>query len=207
MSENTIDLAAEVAACRDCAESFAATPTAHAPRPVLQIAASAKLCIAGQAPGWRAHQNRLPFSDPSGVRLRSWMGIDAERFYDATRVAILPMGFCFPGHAPNGGDLKPPKRCAERWRARLLEAHPALELIVLVGALAQNWHLGVRFGRSVSEVVGNWRDCYEEKGLEGVRHLPLPHPSWRNTAWLKRHPWFEVEVVPFLRDRVAKLTV
>ena len=162
------------------------------------MSGTARILIAGQAPGARVHASGLPFDDPSGDRLRDWMGVDREVFYDRARIAILPMAFCFPGYDAKGSDLPPPKRCAALWRERALSAMPQVELTLLVGGYAQGWHLPGK-KRPVTEVVRSWRDH-----LPGV--LPLPHPSWRNTAWLKKHPWFEAEVVPWLRARVATLT-
>lgn len=199
-------LEAEVRACRLCAEAFATTRTAHEPRPILQPSTSARLCLAGQAPGLRAYRSGKPFDDPSGVRLRSWMGVDETTFWDSERVAILPMGFCFPGHDANGGDLPPPRRCAETWRRRLFDAHPRFDLVLLIGAYAQGWHLPSDRGKgrpSLTERVRRWRGALE--GSDVPRILPLPHPSWRNNAWLKRNPWFEAETVPALRQAVAVL--
>ena len=189
---------AALSACRICAARFAATPTAHAPRPVFQIAPTARLLIASQAPGARAHASGLPFDDPSGERLRAWTGLGRETFYDPTRIAIVPMAFCFPGHDAKGGDLAPPRICAETWRARMLALLPALELTLLVGQYAQRWHLGRAAGRTLTETVRKWRAA--PAGL-----VPLPHPSWRNTAWLKRNPWFEAELVPWLRAEVSRV--
>ena len=189
---------AELSACRLCAGRFAATGTGHAPRPVFQIDPAAGLLIASQAPGMRAHRSGLPFDDPSGERLRAWMGIGRESFYDARRVAIVPMGFCFPGHDAKGGDLPPPRLCAETWRARMLALLPGLELTLLVGQYAQAWHLGTTLGTSLTERVRRWREA-----PPGV--IALPHPSWRNTAWLNRNPWFADEVLPRLRAEVARV--
>ncbi|MDQ1847943.1 uracil-DNA glycosylase family protein [Gemmobacter fulvus] len=191
------DLEARLLACRLCAHSFAATATAHAPRPVFWHATGARLLIAGQAPGARVHASGKPFTDPSGVRLREWLGLDEARFYDRTRIAILPMAFCFPGYNAKGSDLPPPPICAATWRAEVLAAHPQVQLTLAVGGAAIRWHLGHR--GSVSAAVAMWRD-----GLaRGI--LPLPHPSWRNTGWLNRNPWFAAELLPVLRDRVRLL--
>jgi uracil-DNA glycosylase len=189
---------ARLAACRLCAARFAGTATAHAPRPVFQLDPRARLLIASQAPGARAHASGLPFDDPSGDRLRAWMGIGRETFYDPARVAIVPMGFCFPGYDAKGGDLPPPRICAETWRARILALLPGIRLTLLVGQYSQRWHLGPAAGRTLTETVRAWREAPE--GL-----MPLPHPSWRNTAWLKRNPWFEAEVLPWLRAEIARL--
>lgn len=190
-------LACEIAACRHCADRFAATRTAHRPRPVARLSATARLLIAGQAPGARVHASGLPFDDRSGDRLREWMGIGRETFYDASRIAILPMGFCFPGYDAKGADLPPPPECAALWRARALAAMPQVELTLLIGQYAQGWALPGRM--SVTGRVAAWRDA-----PPGA--LPLPHPSWRNTGWLKRNSWFEEELVPWLRHRVRDLT-
>lgn len=186
----------DVATCRICAERFAATRTAHAPRPVFWVRPGARLLIAGQAPGQRVHQSGRPFTDPSGDRLRAWMGVDDDIFYDRDRVAILPMALCFPGYDEGGSDLPPPKICAQTWRHRILEHLPGVALTLLVGGAAQRWHLGTRLG--VTETVMGWRD-------HAPAVFPLPHPSWRNTAWLKRNPWFEAEVLPTLQTRVREV--
>jgi uracil-DNA glycosylase len=190
------DLQRRIAACRLCAPRFAATATAHAPRPVAWFAPTARLLIAGQAPGLRVHEAGRPFADPSGDRLRDWLGLDADAFYDRDRVAIVPMAFCFPGYDGKGADLPPPPICARTWRAEVIASLPRVQLTVLVGGYAHRWHLGARGG--VTETVRGWRD-----------HAPavfaLPHPSWRNTAWLKRNPWFAEELLPVLRIRVREV--
>ncbi|MCL5778873.1 uracil-DNA glycosylase family protein [Limibaculum sp. FT325] len=197
MHDPDTPLARRIAACSLCAEEFAATASAHAPRSVLRAAPGARLLIAGQAPGMRVHRSGLPFDDPSGDRLRDWMGIDREVFYDRSRIAIVPMAFCFPGYDAKGADLPPPRRCAQTWRAEVLATLPSIELTLVIGQYAQAWHLpGPR--RGVTETVADWRS-----GVPSV--LALPHPSWRNTAWLRRNPWFEAEVVPWLRAEVARL--
>jgi uracil-DNA glycosylase len=186
-------IAAEIGACRLCAGRFAATASAHAPRPVVRLSAVAPILIASQAPGARAHASGLPFDDPSGDRLRDWLGVDRATFYDRANFTIAPMAFCFPGYDAKGGDLPPPPVCAATWRARVLAAMPGVRLTILVGGYAQRAHLG-RGG--VTETVAGWREA-------GPGLMPLPHPSWRNTAWLKRHPWFEAELLPVLRARVG----
>lgn len=183
-------LAEEIRACRHCAAHLP-----HAPRPIIRVHAGARILIAGQAPGRLVHETGLPFNDPSGDRLRDWMGIDKEAFYDQTKIAVAAMGFCFPGTVA-GADLPPRKECAPLWRPRLLPLLPNVRLTLLVGTYAQRWHLGAR--KSLTEVVRAWKALPECA-------MPLPHPSWRNTGWLKRNPWFEAEVVPALRARVALL--
>jgi len=184
--------------CRICAERFAATATAHEPRPVLRVSPTARVLVAGQAPGARVHASGLPFDDPSGDRLRDWMGIDRATFYDQSRIAVVPMAFCFPGYDAKGADLPPPGICAKTWRAEVLAGLPDIGLTLLVGQYSQKWHLEARRGPSVTETVRGWRAF-------GPDTVPLPHPSWRNTAWLKKNPWFEQEVLPWLRARVAQL--
>ena len=189
-------LSRDITACRLCADRFAATETAHAPRPVLWARPGARILIAGQAPGLRVHRSGRPFTDPSGDRLRDWMGIDEETFYDRDRIAIVPMAFCFPGYDARGSDLPPPPICARTWRARLLDHLPDLRLTLLVGGHAQAWHLPGK--ATVTDRVAAWRD-------HAPRVWPLPHPSWRNTAWMKRNPWFEADLLPVLRARIREV--
>jgi len=191
-------LAARIRACRLCAGALP-----HEPRPVFRAAPGARLLIAGQAPGTRVHASGKPFTDPSGDRLRRWMGIDESVFYDESRVAIVPMGFCFPGLDAAGGDRPPRKECRATWHDALFEALPNIRLTLAIGAHAQTYHLE-RLGssgpkRNVTETVADWR-----RFADGAPRLfPLPHPSWRNAGWLKRHPWFETELLPDLRAAVA----
>jgi uracil-DNA glycosylase len=165
---------------------------------VLRARPSARLVIVGQAPGTRVHASGKPFTDPSGDRLRDWLGIDSAAFYDERRVAIIPMGFCFPGLDENGGDLPPRKECAPLWREKLFAELKQVRLTLAVGTHAQAWHLKGRTKASLTETVKAWRDY-------GPSIMPLPHPSWRNNAWVKANPWFEGELVPTLRRRVAKV--
>ena len=186
----------DIAACRLCADQFAATKTAHSPRPVTWFDRGARILIAGQAPGLRVHRSGRPFTDPSGDRLREWLGLEETTFYDRARIAIVPMAFCFPGYDANGSDLPPPKICSQTWHDQVIGGLGAVQLRVLVGGAAHKYHLGTRAG--VTEVARNWRD-----------HAPatfaLPHPSWRNTAWLKKNPWFAAEVLPALQARVKEV--
>ena len=191
-------LLTRISACRLCADRFAATATGHQPRPVLRVSPVARILIAGQAPGARVQASGLPFDDPSGDRLRDWMGIDRATFYDRRRIAVVPMAFCFPGTDAKGSDLPPPPVCARTWRADVLAGMGRLGLTLLVGQYAQAWHLGARRGKSLTETVRNWR-------AYGPALLPMPHPSWRNTAWLKKNPWFAEEVLPWLKAQVARL--
>ena len=189
-------LVRRIGACRLCAGRFAATATAHEPRPVPWFGGAARLLISGQAPGMRVHETGLPFNDASGDRLRDWLGIDRTAFYDRERVAVVPMGFCFPGYDAKGSDLPPPALCAETWRGEVLDALPGLRMRVLVGGSAILWHFGKG---KVGERVHDWRAALE------AGYWVLPHPSWRNTAWLKKNPWFETELVPELRRAVAEV--
>jgi len=189
-------LQSDVRACTECAAEFTKTASAHNPRPVFWLSESARILIAGQAPGVRVHDSGRPFTDPSGDRLRDWMGVSEDQFYDRERVAILPMAFCFPGYDANGSDLPPPRRCAQLWRAQSMALMPSIELTLLVGGYAQKWHLPG--AGSVTETVSNWREF-----APGI--FPLPHPSWRNTGWLKKHPWFETDLLPQLRARVSQV--
>ncbi|MEL6958173.1 MAG: uracil-DNA glycosylase family protein [Pseudomonadota bacterium] len=172
------------------------TRTQHSPKPVVWFSSDARLLIASQAPGLRAHVGERPFIDPSGDRLRDWMGIGHDAFYDRSKVAIVPMAFCFPGYDANGSDIPPPKVCGATWHQRVIPTLPNIRLRLIIGAASMRYHLGSR--TSVTEVVRGWRD-----------HAPgtfvLPHPSWRNNAWLKKNPWFEEEVLPALRARVKEV--
>ena len=201
---STLDrLVSQIRACRQCVEAPDGAPLPHAPRPVLRVSAHARLAVVGQAPGTRVHASGIPFSDPSGERLRDWMGVTAEEFYDERRVAIIPMGFCYPGQDAAGADLPPRRECAAAWRERLLKELPQIELMLLIGGYAQRWHLEGRSGASVTATVTDWRAVLSED--RRPRYLPLPHPSWRNNAWLRAHPWFDAELVPTLREEVRRL--
>lgn len=188
-------LLADIRACRICIDAPMGDPLPHEPRPVLQVSTTARLAIFGQAPGVRVHESGRPFTDPSGERLRAWLGIGEDIFYDASRVAIVPMGFCFPGLDAKGGDRPPRRECAGHWRARLMAMLPAVRTAILVGSYAQAWHLGVAAAPTLTQTVAHWRDF-------APRLFPTPHPSWRNNAWLKRSPWFETELLPALREAV-----
>lgn len=177
----------------------------HEPRPVLRVSSTARIAVCGQAPGTRVHASGVPFTDPSGVRLRGWMGLTDAEFYDDSRVAVIPMGFCFPGLGANGGDLPPRKECAPLWHRRLFGLLPNLDLLLLVGSYAQRWHLPERRGQPLSDVVGDWRMISRDGPTAThaqVCAFPLPHPSWRNNAWLKARPWFEAELLADLRKKV-----
>ncbi|MDT7044035.1 uracil-DNA glycosylase family protein [Candidatus Nitronereus thalassa] len=167
------------------------------PRPVIQLHPKASILIAGQAPGKKVHESGIPFDDPSGDRLREWMGVDREAFYDATKIAILPMGFCYPGTGKSG-DLPPRPECAQTWRAQLLAQVPHLQLTLVIGQYAQDYHLANLTYKTLTETVKAWKTFWPT-------HLPLPHPSPRNNIWLKRNPWFQEELLPILQSRTRKL--
>ena len=203
MADDLARLLAEIRACRVCVEQPRGAPLPHAPRPVLRAAASARIAICGQAPGTRVHASGVPFLDPSVDRLRGWMGVSPEEFYDETRVAIVPMGFCFPGLDSAGSDRPPRRECAPLWRERVLAALPRLELVLLVGSYAQHWHVPATRRSSMTDTVRGWRQIADVP--DAPRLIPLPHPSWRNNAWIKRNPWFEEELLPVLRADVRRL--
>lgn len=182
-------LLTDVRACTRCAKHLPLGP-----RPIVQLQASAKILIAGQAPGRKVYETGIPFNDASGDRLRSWLGISREVFYDAQQVAILPMGFCFPGTGKSG-DLPPRPECAPTWRAQLLSQLPNIKLTLVIGRYAQAYHLPNETG-TLTETVQSWPKYWPNV-------VPLPHPSPRNNLWLKRNPWFENELVPQLQNRVA----
>lgn len=186
-------LAEEARACRLCAGTLPLGP-----RPVLRVSSGARLLIVGQAPGTRVHESGIPWNDRSGDRLRDWLRLPREVFYDESRVAILPMGLCYPGVDARGGDRPPPRVCATTWHPRLRPLLRRVELTLLVGLYAQRYYLGSRRREDLTATVRAWRDYLPD-------FLPLPHPSWRNTAWLKRNPWFDKDLLPDLRMRIAAL--
>ncbi|MCP4326966.1 MAG: uracil-DNA glycosylase family protein [Alphaproteobacteria bacterium] len=186
-------LLAEVRACRICAAHLPLGP-----RPVLRMTAKARILIVGQAPGTRVHESGIPWNDKSGDRLREWMAVDGETFYDEARVAIMPMGFCYPGVLPKGGDKPPRPECAPTWHQALLGHLPNLSLTILAGQYAQGYHLGATRKKTLTETVRAWRDY-------GPDVIPVPHPSWRTGGWQKRNPWFDDEVLPELRRRIRQL--
>jgi uracil-DNA glycosylase len=183
----------DVRACRICTGVLPLGP-----RPVLRASSTARILIVGQAPGTRVHETGIPWNDPSGDRLRAWMNVDRDTFYDESRIAIVPMGYCYPGRDPRGGDLPPRPECAQHWLPKLLALLPNIEFAILAGQYAQRHYLGNRAKDSLTETVRNWREY-------SPRYLPIPHPSPRNTMWLRKNAWFEDEVVPALRKRVKAL--
>jgi uracil-DNA glycosylase len=191
-------LLAEIGACRICRDQPEGTRLPHEPRPVLQVSQAARILIAGQAPGTRVHASGRPFTDPSGERLRAWLGIGPDIFYDPAKIAILPMGFCFPGLDMHGGDLPPRPECAPAWREKVMALLPNIEVIAAIGLYAHRYHINSR--GSVRDTVANWRQW--ASGMPKI--YAMPHPSWRNTVWLKSNPWFEREVLPELKREIAE---
>jgi uracil-DNA glycosylase len=193
MTETLEQVSAAVRACAICAAHLP-----RGPRPTFQASATARILIVGQAPGTKVHETGIPWNDASGNRLRDWLALDPAVFYDDSRIAIVPMGLCYPGRAAGGGDNPPRRECAPAWHARLRAVMPALELTLLVGSYAQAYYLGKDRRSTMTETVAAWRDY-------APAFIPTPHPSWRTTAWLRRNPWFDAEVVPMLRQRVRAL--
>ncbi len=191
MTGSLDDLLREVRACRYCAASLPLGP-----RPVVIARSVARILVIGQAPGTRVHETGIPWNDRSGDRLRDWMALDRQQFYDPDLVALVPMGFCYPGRLPRGGDAPPRPECAPLWHDRILAGLPDIRLSILAGAYAQARYLGPRRGKTLTDTVRNWRE-------HAPRVMPLPHPSWRSTGLTRRNPWFESEVLPALRDLVA----
>ena len=191
--------------CRDEPLRGTAHQLPHEPRPVAVISTKARILIAGQAPGLKVHESGIPFNDASGDRLREWLQVDRDTFYDRDRFAIVPMGFCFPGYDAKGSDLPPRRECAPLWRLPVLAAMPQIELVLVIGQYAQAWHLQNERRGSVTETVLMWREILFANRSPAI--LPLPHPSWRNSGWIRRNPWFEEELLPVLRTRVTMLSV
>ena len=167
------------------------------PRPLFQLSPTARVLIVGQAPGRKTHEKGIPFDDPSGVRLRDWMGVSVDTFYDSSSIAILPMAFCFPGTGKTG-DLPPRRECAPAWRHPMLAYLKEVELTLIIGRYARDWHLPAREGQSLTETIKDW-----ESLVPSI--IPLPHPSPRNNRWLKQNPWFAEDVLPALKDRISGL--
>jgi len=189
MSKSLDKLVKEIKACNLCTDHLPLGP-----RPVIQVGSLARILIVGQAPGRRVHETGIPFNDPSGERLRLWMGINKEEFYDKDKVALVPMGFCFPGTGKSG-DLPPRPECADTWREKLLEQLPNIELTIVIGQYAQGWHFGSSNKQNLTETVKSWKEFWPNA-------IPLPHPSPRNNIWLRKNAWFENEVIPALQKAV-----
>lgn len=186
-------LLADIRSCRTCEAHLP-----HGVRPIVQASTNARLVIIGQAPGSRVHASGIPWDDDSGDRLRGWLGMERECFYDPERVALVPMGFCYPGKG-DGGDLPPRPECAPQWHERVLGAMPRMQLTLLVGQYAQKAYLPTKLRRSMTDAVRNYTAMPDAL-------FPLPHPAWRSRMWMAKHPWFEGEVLPVLRDKIAAAT-
>jgi uracil-DNA glycosylase len=186
------NLLTEIRSCTACAAHLP-----HGVRPVVQASTHARILIAGQAPGRRVHESGIPFDDPSGDRLRMWLGVDRQTFYDPHKFAIVPMGFCFPGTGKSG-DLAPRKECAPLWQDKLHAALPNIQLCLTIGLYAQAWHLGNKRERTLTQTVQNWQSFWPDV-------LPMPHPSPRNQMWLRKNEWFEADVIPVLQNRIRQL--
>lgn len=183
----------EIRGCDHCVQHLPLGP-----RPMIFAERGARIVVIGQAPGTKVHNTGLSWNDPSGERLRMWMGVDRETFYDHSRIALMSMGFCYPGRLPRGGDCPPRPECAPRWHGKVMALLPRVELVLLIGSFAQSHYLGELKKRTLTETVQAWREYAPD-------YLPLPHPSFRNNFWLKRNPWFEAEVLPEFRRRVKKI--
>lgn len=197
------ELSARARNCRICIEHPKGNPLPHEPRPVFTVSTKAKILIAGQAPGTKVYESGVPFQDRSGDTLRKWLGVDQATFYDPTKFAILPMGFCFPGQDKKGSDLPPRQECAPAWRQQFLDLMPQLKLLLVIGQYAQAWHLGPNRRKTLTETVADWRNIYD--GTENPKILPMPHPSWRSGIWIKKNPWFETDLLPMLARTVRNL--
>ncbi len=200
------DLLGAIRACRACVETPIGAPLPHEPRPVLRASATARILVASQAPGTKVHLSGIPFTDASGNRLRRWMGVDDATFYDVSRIAIAPMGFCFPGQDAKGSDLPPRRECLALWHDRLFATLPEFDLVLAIGRPAQAYHLkrlglGHLLGKGLTETVAAWRQVRASRN--DTRVYALPHPSWRNTGWLKANPWFEADLLPELQADIA----
>ncbi|MDP7602122.1 MAG: uracil-DNA glycosylase family protein [Rhodospirillales bacterium] len=190
---NLHDLLKEVRACEFCAPDLPLGP-----RPTVVAKSSAKIMIIGQAPGTKVHETGIPWNDPSGDRLRNWLSVTREIFYDGSKIAIMPMGFCYPGRLERGGDNPPRPECAPAWHEKILAGLPDIELTLLVGMYAQKYYLAEQNKKTLTETVRHWQEF-------APAMIPTPHPSWRTTAWLKKNLWFEAELLPVLQQKVRKL--
>lgn len=204
-AEQLTALIADIRACTLCRDTPRGEPLPVEPRPVLQLDPRARILVAGQAPGTRVYASGRPFTDPSGLRLREWMGIDETVFYDSARIAVVPMGFCFPGQDAKGGDLPPRRECAQTWHDRLFALASRPNLTLAVGLHAVRYHVALRgrpdlIGPALSPLVENWHVILEATGV-----MPMPHPSWRNNHWIRKNPWFSAELLPELRCRIAAI--
>ncbi|MEL6088786.1 uracil-DNA glycosylase family protein [Bartonella schoenbuchensis] len=203
--DQIIKLGEQIRSCRVCVECpHYFPPLPHEPKPVVYLSKTASIAIAGQAPGLRVHETSIPFNDRSGDRLRDWLGVTSDEFYDRSLFAIVPMGFCFPGYDQNKSDLPPRRECQEIWHEKVFQAMPQIKLVLAIGNYAQKWHIAELKHKTVSETVNDWKNILSIRQPRGYNVMPLPHPSWRNTFWLQQHPWFNDELIVYLRHLVRK---
>ncbi|ENN93580.1 uracil-DNA glycosylase family protein [Bartonella bovis] len=200
-----VKLGEKIRSCRVCSERpYYLPPLPHEPKPVVYLSNTASIAIAGQAPGLRVHESLIPFNDRSGDRLREWLGVTSDEFYDRSLFAIVPMGFCFPGYDQNKSDLPPRRECQEIWHEKVFQAMPQIKLVLAIGNYAQKWHIAGLKHKTVSETVNDWKNILSIRQPRGYNVMPLPHPSWRNIFWLQQHPWFYDELIVYLRHLVRK---
>ncbi|UTO29237.1 uracil-DNA glycosylase family protein [Bartonella harrusi] len=200
-----VELEKKIHSCRVCLyHPFYFPPLPHEPKPVVYLSNTALIAIAGQAPGLRVHETSIPFNDRSGERLRSWLDITKEEFYNRSHFAIVPMGFCFPGYDQNKSDLPPRRECREIWHKEVFQAMPQIKLVLAIGSYAQKWHIAELKHKTVSATVHDWRNILSIRQPQGYNVMPLPHPSWRNTSWLQKNPWFNDELIVYLRRLIRR---
>ncbi|WP_455475362.1 uracil-DNA glycosylase family protein [Bartonella sp. B17] len=200
-----IKLEKEIYSCRVCIEHpHYLPPLLHDPKPVVYLSNTASIAIAGQAPGLRVHESSIPFNDRSGEKLRNWLNVTNDEFYNRSLFAIVPMGFCFPGYDKNKSDLPPRRECQEIWHERVFQAMPQIKLVLAIGSYAQKWHIANLKYKTVSATVRDWKNILSIHQPRGYHVMPLPHPSWRNTSWIQKNPWFNDELIIYLRALVRK---
>lgn len=203
--DRIIKLGKDIRSCRICLEEpryFPSLP--HEPNPVVYLSHTASIAIAGQAPGLRVHESSIPFNDRSGKRLRDWLDVTSDEFYNRSLFAIVPMGFCFPGYNYSKADLPPRRECQEIWHEKVFQSMPQIKLVLAIGRYAQKWHISELNHKTVSATVQDWKNILSIHQPRGYRVMPLPHPSWRNTFWLQQNPWFNTELLVYLRHLIRK---
>ncbi|VEJ46099.1 uracil-DNA glycosylase family protein [Bartonella vinsonii] len=200
-----IELEKKIYSCRTCIQHpHYLPPLPHEPKPVVYLSDTASIAIAGQAPGLRVHETSIPFNDRSGERLRNWLNVTKEEFYNRSHFAIVPMGFCFPGYDQNKSDLPPRRECREIWHEKIFHAMPQIKLVLAIGSYAQKWHITELRHKTVSATVSDWRNILSIRQPRGYHVMPLPHPSWRNTSWLQKNAWFNEELIVYLQSLIRE---
>ncbi|MCZ2159053.1 uracil-DNA glycosylase family protein [Bartonella sp. 220] len=200
-----IELEKEIYSCRACIQHpHYLPPLPHEPKPVVYLSDRASIAIAGQAPGLRVHETSIPFNDRSGGRLRNWLNVTKEEFYNRSHFAIVPMGFCFPGYDQNKSDLPPRRECREIWHEKIFRAMPQIKLVIAIGSYAQKWHITKLRHKTVSATVSDWKNILSIRQPRGYHVMPLPHPSWRNTYWLQKNSWFNEELIVYLQSLIRE---